>query len=354
MAATDPREHLTRYLERLGRGRGDRPAPQVLVTKGGRDFSFGDRTLPYHVASVGKLFVAVLAMQEVEAGRIELETPVATVLTGGRLDGLFVIDGVDHQAEVTLAQLLEHTSGVADYFEGKVTAGRPFLKHVLEDADRLWQPHELVDFTRDRQRPVGLPGARYHYSDTGYVLLGLLLEALTGETFHGLLHSRIFDPLGMRDSALMFRSEPANGVRPIAPMLIGRTDVSGFRSVSCDWAGGGVVSTLDDQARFSAALHGGQLISPASLRYLQRPRNRFHLGIHYGAGMMELRFEQLMPLLRGLPRPTGHLGILATHLFHDAVHDAHIVINFGGTRDMSRSFRAHMEIARMLQRGWEL
>jgi len=88
--------------------------------------------------------------------------------------------------------------------------------------------------------------------------------------------------------------------------------------VSCDWAGGG---------------------------------NRFRPGILYGAGLMEVRFEGFFPLLRGLPRPVGHIGVLATHMFFDPVNRAHIVMNFGSTREMVRSFRTLTQIETLLTRA---
>ena len=106
--------------------------------------------------------------------------------------------------------LLAHTAGVADYFEGRVTSGRPMRELVIAEPDRFWTPADLLDFTRSRQRPVGRPGERFAYSNTGYILLGRLLEQATGRAFHELLHERIFTPLGMRDSALLFHSRPAN------------------------------------------------------------------------------------------------------------------------------------------------
>ena len=66
--------------------------------------------------------------------------------------------------------------------------------------------------------------------------------------------------------------------------------------------------------------------------------------------MMQVRFEGFSPFLRGMPRPIGHIGVLGTHLFHDPVHDAEIVLNFGSTREMVRSFRTLIEIERLLAR----
>lgn len=153
----------------------------------------------------------------------------------------------------------------------------------------------------------------------------------------------------MDDSWLVHRSVPASGVTTVMPFWLDRTNITDFVSVSCDWAGGGIAATPSDLARFGAALHEGRLISPASLAVLAEPRHRFRAGLHYGAGMMQVRFGEFSPFLRRFPRPIGHIGILATHLFYDAENDAHIVLNFGSTREMTRSFRALITIEQALR-----
>jgi len=346
-------ERLTRHLDSVTRKRGNRGAPQVQVSAPGLEFSYGDAALPFHIASIGKVPTAVLVMQLVESGAFSLETPVVGLLPTRTLDGGLLAGLVEPAriATVTVGDLLAHEGGVADYFEGPVTSGATLLERVIAEPDRFWTPEDLLDFSRTFQKPVG-PG--FTYSDTGYVLLGLMLEHVTGRAFHELLHERVFTPLGMDDSYMLYRSEPVAGARRIAPFTLGAVEASTFRSVSCDWAGGGIVSTLGDLTRFSRALHRGQLVSEASLARLTAVRNRFRRGIHYGTGMMELRFEEFFFLLRGLPRPTGHIGVLGTHMFYDAVNDAHIVMNFGGTTEMVRSFRTLIQIETELRRAARL
>ena len=378
-ATVDFATRLDHHLERITAHRGILGAPQVAVSapRLGLDHRFGDRSARFHVASIGKAFTATLVMQLVEAGAFSVDTPVSALLPGDELDGLFDAQGTtDVAGGATVHHLLTHTAGVADYFEGRVTSGRPMRELVIAEPDRFWTPADLLDFTRTRQRPAGRPGERFVYSNTGYILLGRVLEQATGRAFHELLHERIFIPLGMHDSALLFHSRPANDEAEAAtqstgtttstttastastatdlrmlPFRLGRVEASTFRSVSCDWAGGGIVSTPDDLVAFGSALHRGRLISHASLEYLAEPRNRFHAGIRYGAGLMQVRFGGFSPFLRGLPRPVGHIGVLATHLFHDPVHDADIVLNFASTREMTRSFRTLIRIEQELQRA---
>ncbi|GAA1060706.1 serine hydrolase domain-containing protein [Agromyces bracchium] len=367
---------LDRHLDRVTRRRGELGAPQVAVRAPGLgiDYRFGDADARFHVASVGKLATATLIAQLVERRALAFATPVAELLPRDELAGLFeTTPATDAAGGASVDQLLSHTAGVADYFDGPVASGSRMRDLVVDDPDRFWSPAELLAFSRERQRPIGRPGERFRYSDTGFVLLGRIVEEATGQAFHEALHERIFRPAGMLDSALLFHSvperdratsaadgDPADGrgsttsaAAPprtaIAPLRLGRVEASRFTSLSCDWAGGGIVSTPDDLLAFSRALHDGTLVAPATLAHLAEPRNRFRPGLRYGAGMMQVRFGGFSPFLAGLPRPTGHVGVLATHVFHDPAHDADIVLNFASTREMRRSFMTLIEIERALQ-----
>lgn len=347
MARSIDATSLTASLDRLfadataRRERRGLPAPQALVRAPGYEYAAGDRALPFHAASAGKLATAALVMQEVEAGRLALPSTVGSLLPDAETRGLFAAPGA------TLEQLLAHTSGVADYFEGHVTARPKFLDLVTGDPDRRWEPADLLDFSRERQRPVADPGRRFAYSDTGYVLLGRILEERTGQDFTTLLHERVFARAGMADSVLWLR-EP--GPERIAPAWLAGTEVSGFASITCDWAGGGIVTTLDDLARLTDSLADGTLLAPETWAAMTEPRHRFRPGIHYGLGAMQLRFEGFMPLLRGLPRPVGHLGVLGVHAFADPASGRTVILNFHDTRELVASFRTHIAIQQSLAR----
>lgn len=137
----------------------------------------------------------------------------------------------------------------------------------------------------------------------------------------------------------------------VAPFWIGDHELSRALSMSLDWGGGGIVSPPSDLVAFQRALHGGRLLSPATLAWMNRPRHRLRRGIHYGAGTVTIRFGEFTPpFLRGLPEPVGGLGHFATHLFFYPRQDAHVVLNFHAYRRMNQSFMTHARIARLLAR----
>ena len=305
---------------------------------------------PFHLASVGKLFTATTIYQLAEEGKINLDDPITTVYASEQLDRLFVSGGVDYKDQVTFRQLLSHTSGIADYFEGPVNTGETMAQLLVSQPERVWQPQELLDFSKDFQTAVNAPGESYAYSDSGYILLGLIIEAVESKAYERVLEERFFNPLGMNDSYMATRSAPLSGnIAPIADLWLEGIEFGDAPALSVDWSGGGVISTLDDLLRFSIALHDETLINSTSLDAMFSDTNKFNQGIYTGEGGMTVRFKEFFPLL-DLPLVRGHIGILGTHLFYDATTDTHIVLNFGSTSEIEPSFMALIEILSVIKR----
>ena len=311
----------------------------------------GDASTPFHIASIGKTFTAVLIAKLQESGKLTFDDKIDNYLSADVLKGLFVFNGVDYQSEVTNKQLLGHTSGVADYWEDPVISGKTMQEIVLADPDHLWTPQELINFSRDNQKVFNKPGAAFHYSDTGYVLLGLIIEKVTNKSFDQNLTDEIFTPLQMDDSYLMFYSYPKNmPKKEIAKIWFNGTEVSKYNSLSVDWAGGGIVSTLDDLLKFHKALVEGKSISAQNLAAMETFDNKYIPGIHYGLGMMQLRFEEFFFLLRGYPRMTGNMGSFSTLMFYDDVHETYVVMNFGSTGHKQKAVQDLISIVQPLVR----
>ena len=354
----DIESDLTVITERFARKRPQLPDPQVLVRAPGLEFPSGDRARRFHAASVGKMLTATLAFQLAESGRLDLAAPLPSLLPASERDGLFADQ--DAAASVTALHLLTHTSGVADYFGGPNDTGETFTAQATRNLARRYTPADLLNFSREHQRPVGRPGERFSYSDTGYVLLARLIEEAGGAPLGTQLHERVLGPAGMDASCLLFHTMPGGeaSVDPdpgaaldVAPILVDGVDLSRARSLSCDWGGGGIVTTVDDLHRFAGAWHAGALIGTESRARMARIENRFRPGIHYGAGLMQLRYPGFFPLLVGLPRTVGHLGVTGVHLFSDPERDITIVLNMHSTREMTRSFQLHIQLLRRVLRG---
>ncbi len=293
----------------------------------------------FHAASVGKLFTAVMIGKLVDEGLLTFDSNVASILPPDTLAGLFETNGVDHQNEVTVSQLLSHTSGVADYFGDEPAADESVARLMAKEPKRSWNPMSLIEFTRVNLNCVGAPGEHYHYSDTGFVILGLVVESLTRAPFEQSVHESIFQPLGMRRTFFPGRTRPEAGSAELRSVWLEGRDLRDAESLTADWAGGGVASTERDLLTFSTGLHSGTLLSDTTYRHLCLFDWRFRRGMGYGHGMMEYRFGEFTPLLRGYPGMIGHMGILGTQLFYSPELDLHIVINLGSSDAAEKSAR---------------
>jgi D-alanyl-D-alanine carboxypeptidase len=206
----------------------------------------------FRVGSVTKTMVATVVLQLADEHALGLDDFVANWLPG-------VVPSADR---ITIRQLLNHTSGEFNY-----TEDTQFLAALGADPQHAWTPEELVAVA-NRHATAFPPGASDHwlYSNTNYVLLGLILEKVTGSSISALLQSRIFDRLALNNTFLATTSATP------APFSRGYIDVAGMNNVdvasvlspTSAWAAGAVVSNAHDLATWSEALASGALLSAAT------------------------------------------------------------------------------------------
>lgn len=280
----------------------------------------------YHSASIGKTMCAVVYGMLADEGRISLDDKITTWLDADTLRGLFVVKGTDYSGQVTLRHLLSHTSGVGDYFAGPVHSGQPMLERITADPNLSFTPERLIAFTRDYQNAVGLPGERFYYSDTGYILLGFILEQMEGKGYADILEQRIFKPLGMKDSYFMTEQKETADILGI---YMNGIDFSDKKAISVDWSGGGVVTTMNDLLTFMKALEQGSLLSDAAYGQMTDFTHRYGKGIYYGMGMMYFDFSKLSFLLSTMPDVYGGVGATGTYVLYDKKRDTYFIANFG-------------------------
>jgi D-alanyl-D-alanine carboxypeptidase len=225
----------------------------------------------FRIASITKTFVATLVLQLAGEGRLGLDDPVER-----RLPGV-----VPNGGAITLRELLNHTSGLFDY-----TDDPTFEAAVTSEPGRSWAPRELIAFAT-AQPALFSPGAGWSYSNSDYIVLGMVVEAVTGEPLEQLLRERIFQPLGLGSTSLpsgtAIPGRHAHGyigsaTVPLAPGTL--LDLAGLNPTHL-WAAGGMVSNATDVTRFYARLLGGGLLPPdlsAAMRKLP-PRSSFGLGV---------------------------------------------------------------------------
>jgi D-alanyl-D-alanine carboxypeptidase len=237
--------------------------------------------LNYRVASVTKPFVATVVLQQVAEGRLSLSDTVERWLPGI----------LPYGGQVSIRQLLNNTSGVPEYLLVPLLE----LYESKQGRFRSWTPRELVALVAG-QSPLFPPGTTYSYSNTNYVLAGLIVEAATGRTLGQELKRRIIRPLGLRDTFFPFNRPdiPGRNARgyslPLGdqgPVLDGPLLDFTVYNPSLAWAAGNLVSDLADLQRFFRALLDGRLLPPELLAEMTTtvPIGQ---GAGYGLGLLVL------------------------------------------------------------------
>jgi D-alanyl-D-alanine carboxypeptidase len=222
------------------------------------------RDATFRLASNTKTFTAAAVLRLVEDGRLRLEDPVARFLPADLVQELHVIDGVSRGAELTLLQLLRHTSGL------RAPTNEGLMDHVLAHPDQRWTPRGRVEWVASQGPAAFAPGARHEYNDSGYVLLAMTIEQVAGmplaEAFRLLLG---LDRPGLEAIHLESLEAVPPAAGPRMPQYLGDLDV-GVLDPSFDlWGGGGLVSDVAGLAGFWRALFGGEVFrSPATLELM--------------------------------------------------------------------------------------
>ena len=289
-------------------------------------FSTGDSVTidtPFYVASIGKTFTATAIGLLKDNKQLAFEDAISNYLSEDILKELHVLEGVDYSNEITIAQLLQHTSGLSDYFEDKTVNGTPnMMEQLFNNPTKIWTPLELIQFYKKNMKPLFAPGTSYHYTDTEYVLLGLVIERVSGLKLHEFFKQYVFQPLNMNHTYMNLRSNPIQETAKMAEIYAGSYNISSFNSLTADWAGGGLVSTTQDLIRFQEALFHGELVKNDTLQTMQQwtPETQ---GMYYGFGLRKIVFNELHPSLPKL-EVVGHSGSTSSYLFYCPSLDTYV------------------------------
>ena len=207
----------------------------------------------FRIASVTKTFTAAAILRLAEQGRLGLDDPIADHLAPATLE-LLRRGGYDPDA-IHVRHLLMHTSGLYDY-----ASDPKFVEYVLTHGRHHWTRNEQVRFAMTHGKPYGAPGREFHYADTGYVLLGEIIERTTGRPLASAFRRLLgFDKLGLSHTYLESLEPRPPAAHARAHQYYQRIDATAFDPSFDLYGGGGLVSTVDDLARFYRALLDGDV-----------------------------------------------------------------------------------------------
>lgn len=241
----------------------------------------------FATASAGKSFVAVGIMTLIDQGLLTLDTELGSVLK-------VQLGNIDPR--VTVEQLLRHTSGVPDYFDEETQDDYAALWHDFPSS-RIRSSSDLLPLFIDKQMQYK-PGERFKYNNSGYVLLGLVIEAVCGISFDEYLRQAIFTPCVMARTGYYELDRLPDGCADSYIYDSAKGEFyTNIYSVDAKGTGaGGAFTTVRDIRRFWDGLYGGSLVSRKTLEMMLTPGD----GSKYGLGFwQENRVDGLIPRMEG-------------------------------------------------------
>lgn len=274
------------------------------------------------IASITKTFVATVVLQLVDEGRLSLDDTIDRFVTR-----------VPNGDAITIRQLLNHTSGLYDFIFDPV-----FQAACAADPLEKWTPRQLLS-SSVLHDPYFAPGAGFRYSNTNYVLLGMVVEKLTGRGIGTEISRRVLEPLSLDNTT--FETDP----EITEPASRGYTEEYGRpvditrRDPSMGWASSGMSSNLEDLRVWSLAFANGGLISEESEIEQADLVNDPNSEVKYGAGLMEWG---------GFVGHEGNAFGFSTAMFHLPSKNATIVVIFNRSGVKVTATYAFTEFARVL------
>jgi D-alanyl-D-alanine carboxypeptidase len=298
--------------------------------KGASGVAFADSQVPmlpddqFVIDSIAKMMTSAIVMKLAEAGSLGLDHRIHRYLPDSLMEGLHVFEGRSYGDEITIRHLLNHTSGFHDDW-----ACPGFLELIIEEPDRRWTPEATIEYVKKHCSPRFAPGEGFHYSDTGYNMLGLIIERVTGMELHEAYRDLLLDPLGMDHTYRPSHEEPRPAIpgRKPSERYLDDTECTLWPAVmTADWAGGGLVSTAEDLNVFLRAFVESEIFENPATRdemFDWVESGPFH---NYGFGISRVLFDRSKkPEHGGLGEIWGHAGSSFNFMFYWPREDMTIV-----------------------------
>jgi D-alanyl-D-alanine carboxypeptidase len=254
--------------------------------------------------SVGKTYAAALALQLVSEGKINLDERIEEYLGA---ESWF--PRLPNAKDITVRQLMNHTSGLVRY-EFK----EQFTKDLTAQPDKVWRPEELVSYILDTKPPFEA-GKGWDYSDTNYIVLGMIIERVTGKRYYDLVEKRILKPLKLKNTV----PQNSRTIKGLIQGYAGSNNPFGGKDAMIEngkfiinpqfeWTGGGWASTTEDLSRWAKMMYEGKAFDARLLPKMFNGVSALMLGreAKYGLGVI------IRPTRAGLMY--GHSGFFPGYL----------------------------------------
>lgn len=294
----------------------------------------------YFIASTTKLYVTAIILHLKSKGVLDLDDKISKYLEATVLKGLHTLNGKDYSSEISIKNLLAHTSGIPDYFQQKNKEGKSFESELIRGNDQFWTFEQVVDYSK-QLKPLFVPNAKgkAHYSDTNFQLLGKIIENITQKSITENYEELIFNPLELSRTYLytdILDQRPKTLYYKSKELFIPKA----MASFGPD---GGIVSTSNELMIFLTAFFNGTFFPKSYIESL-KTWNRIFFPMQSGVGIHRFKLPWIFNPTGTIPELLGHSGLSGTLAYHSPEKDIYVTGTVNQVANPGTSFRLAIKL----------
>jgi CubicO group peptidase (beta-lactamase class C family) len=298
------------------------------------------RDEPYFIASTTKLFTTAIVLKLRATGRLSLEDKISKFIDPQILSGLHNYKGISYGENLTIRQLLAHTTGLPDYFQGKDTRRKSLEDEITSGNDQSWTFEQAMERTK-KMSPLFAPGIKNkaHYSDANFQLLGKILEVITQKSYADNCLEWIIHPLGLTRTYLY--QDPADD-RP-KRLYYKERELHIPGAMTSFGADGSMVSTSTDMLVFTEAFFTGKLFPVTYIPELQ-DWNKIFFPMRSGVGIHLFKLPWIFNPTGAVPSFIGHSGLSGALAFYSPEKNIYVAGTVNQVAHPDISFRTMIQL----------
>ncbi len=301
---------------------------------------------PYFIASTTKLFTTSIILRLKSLGALFLEDKISKYLDKSILHGLHVYQGKDYSEVLTIKHLLAHTSGLADYFQGKGANGKSLEDAIKNGDDQFWTFEQAIERTK-AIKPLFIPGTKNkaNYSDANFQLLGKIIETITNKSYSENCDELIIEPLGLLKTYLY--QDPTDKTPKTLYYKANELNApKAMTSFGCD---GGIVSTSVDMLLFIEAFFSGKLFPSKYINELQE-WNRIFFPMRSGIGLHLFKLPWIFNPTGAVPHFIGHSGLSGALAYYSPQENIYVVGTVNQVAHPDISFKTMIKLTQRVMK----
>jgi CubicO group peptidase (beta-lactamase class C family) len=310
--------------------------------------SSGNMTIeqPYFIASTTKLFTTAIILKLRAEGKLSFDAKISKYLDPSILSGLHIYKGKEYSQELTIKQLLSHTSGLPDYFQGKGATGKSLENEIIEGNDQFWTFEQAIRRTK-LMTPLFAPGTKgkANYSDANFQILGKIIETITHKSYSENCLEIIFRPLGLTKTYLY---QDSTDKKP-KTLYYKNNELNIPKAMTSFGADGGIVSTSSDLLLFIEAFFNGKLFPSTYIDELQE-WNKIFFPMRSGIGIHLFKLPLLFNPTGTVPYFLGHSGLSGALAYYSPKENIFIVGTVNQVAHPDISFRTMIKLTQQIKK----